>query len=389
LNMGLWGLFEFVYDLVFGKSCPPALQNEKHIVIIGGGYGGCQLASDLQRYKIPFTLVDPKDCFHHNVAACRAGVLPDQWNERQVIDYQKAFGDKFVRGKVTNVYFEDQVVVIDEKTEIKFTEVVFAVGSIGPFPGNSSRISSEDIKAQYVELSQAIMKSEKIVIIGGGPVGVEMAGEIVEVYFNKKIYLIQSGEFLVTKDFGEPFQTNMRKCLESAEVEVIMNDRVSNLDVLNTGVLQNQTVKTQNGKEIECNLVLRCVGSRPNTSLTQNILGPESFEKDRVVVNEFLQVKGHSNVYAIGDCTNTKEFKMAAHAGRQGELLAENLLRNLKGRDAKPYQTAFQGMVVTFGTKGGAGVFNGWNLPSFAIGLIKGRTLFTDKEWKMMGQEMP
>ena len=57
----------------------------------------------------------------------------------------------------------------------------------------------------------------------GGPVGVEMAGEIVEVYFNKKIYLIQSGEFLVTKDFGEPFQTNMRKCLESAEVEVIMS----------------------------------------------------------------------------------------------------------------------------------------------------------------------
>ena len=122
-----------------------------------------------------------------------------------------------------------------------------------------------------------------------------MAGEIVEVYFNKKIYLIQSGEYLVTKDFGEPFQTNMRKCLESAEVEVIMSkccwfyietniifeqilnfyldDRVSNLDNLNTGVLQSQTVKTQNGKEIECNLVLRCVGSRPNTSLTQNILG--------------------------------------------------------------------------------------------------------------------
>ena len=57
--------------------------------------------------------------------------------------------------------------IIDENIEIKFTEVVFAVGSIGPFPGNSSRISSEDIKAQYVELSEAIKKSENIVIIGG------------------------------------------------------------------------------------------------------------------------------------------------------------------------------------------------------------------------------
>ena len=73
--------------------------------------------------------------------------------------------------------------------------------------------------------------------------------------------------------------------------------------------------------------------------LTTTFADPESFENNRLVVNEFLQVKGHSNAYAIGDCTNTKEFKMAAHAGRQGELLAENFLRSLKGRDTKPYQT--------------------------------------------------
>lgn len=46
-------------------------------------------------------------------------------------------------------------------------------------------------------------------------------------------------------------------------------------------------------------------------------------------------------------------------------------------------------MVITFGSCRGAGVFNGWNLPSFAVGFIKGKTLFTEKFWKMMGQEMP
>ena len=54
----------------------PALLEEKHVVIIGGGYGGIALASTLQKNQIPFTLIDPKDCFHHNVAACRAGVFP-------------------------------------------------------------------------------------------------------------------------------------------------------------------------------------------------------------------------------------------------------------------------------------------------------------------------
>ena len=51
--------------------------------------------------------------------------------------------------------------------------------------------------------------------------------------------------------------------------------------------------------------------------------------------------------------------------------------------------SAFEGMVITFGSCRGAGVFNGWNLPSFAVGFIKGRTLFSEKYWKTMGQEMP
>ena len=60
------------------SSVSPTLLEEKHVVIIGGGYGGIALASTLQKNQIPFTLVDPKDCFHHNVAACRAGVFPRQ-----------------------------------------------------------------------------------------------------------------------------------------------------------------------------------------------------------------------------------------------------------------------------------------------------------------------
>ena len=61
------------------SSVSPALLEEKHVVIIGGGYGGIALASSLQKHEIPFTLIDPKDCFHHNVAACRAGVFPGKY----------------------------------------------------------------------------------------------------------------------------------------------------------------------------------------------------------------------------------------------------------------------------------------------------------------------
>ena len=46
-------------------------------------------------------------------------------------------------------------------------------------------------------------------------------------------------------------------------------------------------------------------------------------------------------------------------------------------------------MVVTIGKCHGVGVMNGWSLPSFAVAILKGKTLFTPKFWAQMGQEMP
>ena len=80
-----------------------------------------------------------------------------------------------------------------------------------------------EIKTEYEKLAEAIEKSDEIVIVGGGPVGVEMAGEIVDRYTDKKIHLIHSGDHLVAKEFGDTFQTNIRWCLDNANVEVILS----------------------------------------------------------------------------------------------------------------------------------------------------------------------
>ena len=48
-------------------------------------------------------------------------------------------------------------------------------------------------------------------------------------------------------------------------------------------------------------------------------------------------------MYGIGDCVNTNEFKMAAHAEKQGVLIASNIVSSIKGQPLKPYQT---GMIL-------------------------------------------
>ena len=56
-----------------------------------------------------------------------------------------------------------------------------------------------------------------------------------------------------------------------------LDDKVVNLNEVKTGVFETQTVKTQEGKNIRCNLVLKCIGSRPNLTLTQSIFGKHRY----------------------------------------------------------------------------------------------------------------
>ncbi len=58
----------------------------------------------------------------------------------------------------------------------------------------------------------------------------------------------------------------------------------------------------------------------------------------RLKVNEFLQVDGYQDIYAVGDCCNSKDIKLAFVAGMQGELLADNLAKKYNGQPQKPWQ---------------------------------------------------
>ena len=55
-------------------------------------------------------------------------------------------------------------------------------------------------------------------------------------------------------------------------------------------------------------------------------------------VNGFLQVEGYENVYALGDCVNTPEHKMAAHAGTHAQCIASNFIKELKGQEKTAYK---------------------------------------------------
>ena len=96
---------------------------------------------------------------------------------------------------------------------------------------------------------------------------------------------------------------------------------------------------------------------------------------------------------------------MAAFAGAHGETVGKNIIKEVMGCSPTPYKrvkhcltqkcfkiTDFQpfvGMLVPFGSSGGAGMFNGFHIPSFIGARLKYGGLFTDKYWGMVGLQMP
>jgi len=364
---------------------------KKHVVVIGGGYGGMEAAAELLKLGISFTLIDPKEFFHHNVGALRAMVYHEEWMKQTVISFKETFGDKFLQGRVTNIDFEKKKIFLEGSDEaIEYTDVILAVGSDGPFPGRPKSTTMEAVTEEYLEVSKEIEKANNIVIIGGGPTGVEIAGEIGEKYKMKKLVIIQSNEFLGGAELTPKFQSNLKAGLENINVELHLGERVENLDEISFAECKRQTVKTSKGSNIESDLVLKCTGLRPNTSMTTTIFDPSKFdENNRLKVNHYLQIENLDGVYAIGDCCNKTAQAGAAMAGDHAKLVATNFIREIKGQCLQQYAHKFEGALVPIGPYGGAGVINGWNLPAFIVSLGKGRSLFTSRYWGIMGQKQP
>lgn len=104
------------------------------VVIVGGGYGGIQLAVQLDSY-CKVILIDPKDAFHHNVGALRAIVEP-AFIKKTLIPYEETLKHgSFVKDRVVSCNISRETVTLAGGEEISYDYLVFACGSSVPFPG--------------------------------------------------------------------------------------------------------------------------------------------------------------------------------------------------------------------------------------------------------------
>ncbi|NXG28847.1 AIFM2 factor, partial [Dromaius novaehollandiae] len=167
-------------------------------------------------------------------------------------------------------------------------------------------------------------------------------------------------------------------------------ERVSNLENFTLNQFhKDMVVRTEKGTEITADMVILCTGIKINSSAYASAFGDKLASNGALKVNQYLQLEGYENIYAIGDCADLKEPKMAYHAGLHANIVVTNIINSLTHKSLKTYQPGSLTFLLSMGRNDGVGQINGCYVGRLLVTIAKSRDLFVSKSWKTMGQTMP
>lgn len=353
--------------------------SKPRIVIIGGGFAGIAIAKKLRNKNVQVVLLDKHN--YHNfqplMYQVATGGLESGSIAYPIRKIIHDFPDFYFRlAQVRQIDTENQKVIADIGG-LDYDYLVIATGSKANFFGNKEiernsmnmkTISqSLNIRSLILEnFEQAVLTKDEsernclmnFCLVGGGPTGVELAGALAEMkkailqkdypdldLSKMEINLIQSGDRILNT-MSEKSSAAAEKFLASLGVRIHKNLRVVNYD--------GRIVTTNTDTVFETSTVIWTAGVE---GALISGLQPEIIEKgNRIRVNEFNQVLGHTTIFAIGDIASMVTAKypqghpmMAQPALQQGNLLGENLVRLIGGTIMKPFEYNDKGSMATIG----------------------------------------
>ena len=358
------------------------------VVVIGGGYGGVALAKALDP-DVDVVLVEPKDAFVHNIGALRALVEP-AFLPKIFMPYDRLLANgRVVRDRAVEV--TPHRVVLASGEAITADYVVLATGSTYPFPAKSDAHDAADAidnyRAAYTELTHA----KRVLLVGAGPVGIELAGEIVAKWPDKHVTILDLADDVLGGKFRADLRAELRRQLVDLGVELVLGEGLRELPPTAANELATFTVTTNTGRDISADIWFQCFGVSPVSDYLSDDLAAARRSDGFVEVGPALQVAGHDNVFAIGD-VSTADAKMAGMAGMQAKLVAENILKMVNGdHDLAAYQPYGPAIVVPIGPEGGSGQLPGQDdlASREMVSTVKGRDLMVDRFAETFGSTAP
>jgi len=330
----------------------------KKLVIIGGGFAGAYCAQQLESH-FNLTLIDTKDYYEFTPSVLRTLVEPNHISKIQVNHTQYLHHTTIIQAEVQDISSTE---VIVKKEKYPYDYLIIATGSRYNSPFKEKNMIVTSRAAELQQYAQALKKAQKILIVGGGIVGTELAAEIITKYPSKNVTLVHSQPELMER-MPSKAQHYAWRFLEKRRVTLLLSERM---------------VKTQHGyyitntrKRITADLVFLCTGIIPNRDSFKKFLTKQLDERHFLRVNSHLQVQEHPHIFAAGDITSIAEEKLAQNAEKQAEIVVHNLLHLEQKEPLEKYYPKPRAMVISLGTWRGIFAYKKIVFTGIIPGIIK------------------
>ncbi len=353
--------------------------NRHHVVIIGSGFGGLFAARELDGADVDVTLISRTN-FHlfppllYQVATGLLSTGEIATSTRQILGKQK--NTDLVRGDVTDINLENNTVTFEEGAltrTYEYDSLIVAAGAGQSYFGNDhfaefapglktldnaleirSRLVSAFERAEIVEDPEERERLLTFVIVGAGPTGVELAGQVAEMahrsfrdeYSNfrpssAKIILLD-GAPQVLPPFGKRLGRKAQRELEKMGVTVRLNAMVTNID---ESTVTYKDMKTEEETTIDSYTKIWSAGvsASPLGKTVAEQAGLEVDRAGKVPVNPDLSVGDHRNVFVVGDMMNLDKLPGVAQVAIQsGEYAAKAIKAGVEENQEPDQREAFE-----------------------------------------------
>jgi len=350
------------------------------LVILGGGFGGLKLARALSGKKDLEVLLIDRFNYHqfqplfYQVATAGLDASNISFPLRKVFQNIKNF--RYCMAEVEQIFPEKKVVLTNEG-KFEYDKLVIATGAGTNFFGNrqmelnafrmKSTPEALQIRHRLLRNFEDAAKTKDafrrkrlltVVIVGGGPTGVELSGAIADMkrfvlpkdypeidFAEMKVYLVE-GMGRLLNGMSEKSSADALRYLQELGVNVLLNCIVKEYNG-DTVILNNET-------SLETNMVIWAAGIKGNVPAGMD--SKTLVRGNRIKVDRYNRIEGLKDVYAIGDIAYMEEPswpnghpQVAPVAIQQAQMLAQNLLAIKNGKAEKPFSYRDKGVMATVG----------------------------------------
>lgn len=356
-----------------------AMIEKERVIVIGGGFAGVQLIRHLDARRYEVVLIDQLN--HHQFQPLFYQVATSQLEPSSIsFPFRYMFKNrkhiKVRYGKVTHIDRQQRTITTDEGATYAYDKLVVAIGCKTNFFGNDelgdnaftlkSTYDAITIRNHIIKLFEylvSVPEEERepylnLVIVGGGPTGVELAGAFAEIkrdilpkdyhdvdFSRFRVILVEGAEAPLSAMSREA-QNAAIKFLTKLGVELKLKVFVKNYD--------GQTVIFSDGESLLCRTVIWAAGVTGNsvTGLPEAAKAPGN----RLRVDRFNRVEQTEHIFALGDIAymETPKYErghpqVANVAIGQAKNLADNLNREVKQKAWSEYEYKDLGAMATIG----------------------------------------